>query len=221
VNKLAADVLKTEILAGMPSGLGDVLPIDFFLAFGSEPNWEEVPAHHALYYRLCFAVAERLHPRRILEIGVRLGYSLGPLMAGAGDALVYAEGWDTEGFVSGSIEKAARNLGMVGLTPRLYTIDSRDVSEVPHAFDLVHVDASHTYEAASHDLGLAQQANAVLVDDYHPQNHPGVFRAVDEFAVRHPAFAVLRFRDEDFFDLDDIKEGRSHPTKGAALLVRR
>lgn len=54
-------------------------------------------------------------------------------------------------------------------------------------FDFGYVDGGHSYEQCSRDLENVAKyvTGSIVVDDYHPEDWPGVTDAVDEFAEKH------------------------------------
>lgn len=145
------------------------------------PNW------YRTYYGTLWAIVAERQPRRVVELGVRAGYSAFVMLA-ASDCVVYGIDGDlderienTHGGLSGMFRHALMHL------PRNRFIferkNTRDIMRLPPC-DLVYVDADHTYEGAAHDLELASQCtSAILCDDY--DSLDGVRQALDEFVTNH------------------------------------
>ncbi len=120
-------------------------------------------------YPTYHAIAAVLKPRSILEVGVRFGYSLASLAAGAGPgAQIF--GVDQETYEKGSNAQATASLKLLGIEAQLFLSDSKTF-DIPARtgrtrFDLIHIDGDHTAEGALHDLlRYMQFTDRLLVDD--------------------------------------------------------
>jgi 2-polyprenyl-3-methyl-5-hydroxy-6-metoxy-1,4-benzoquinol methylase len=151
-------------------------PADPFQA--AFPDWVD-------YYRLKSAIATVLQPAKILEIGVRYGYSYA----------AFKDGWpkahyvgidlnvDSFGGAGGAIEWA-RAMGepagdefIVGNTQLMDRLPG-DV------YDLIHIDGQQDGEGTYHDLSVAvSQGRWLLVDGYF-WSRPNCY-SVSEFLMRH------------------------------------
>lgn len=131
------------------------------------------------YYATKAAVAYHLKPRRVVEIGVRAGYSALAMRMGWQFSEFYGidmdEGWF--GGVNGYLEEAYDRLSLLTqLRVWLHKADSQDMRRFPlaacHA-DLVHVDGDHSPKGTAHDILLAWCSGArwILVDDYDFSHH--------------------------------------------------
>jgi predicted O-methyltransferase YrrM len=120
------------------------------------------------YYRLKWAIAKVLAPRRILEIGVRYGYSaLAFLDACPGASYVGIDlDIDMFGGVSGAINWAQS--AAASYDAHFLVADSQKLSVFPGGrYDLIHVDGQQDGEGSIHDITLAlRQSEYVLVDGY-------------------------------------------------------
>lgn len=141
-------------------------------------------------YRLKYAIAKVLKPKKILEIGVRFGYSARALVHGAehgGQKPVEYLGIDNNqskfGGVDGSLDWAKKNFSQDGVV--FQRDDTQRMEQLPGGqWDLIHVDGQQDYEGIRHDLSLAiKQTGMILLDGYWwtPENK----RAIDSFLVEN------------------------------------
>lgn len=130
----------------------------------------------------CFkhAVAKVLQPRRICEIGVGSGISARAFLTALPIERVKYLGIDLgkdEKEIGYSLSKHVQGL-LYDLTKHIssfgsdkigfwFETDSQKLTTILGPWDLVHVDASHEYADACHDLELAYNSGAkwILVDD--------------------------------------------------------
>lgn len=129
--------------------------------------------------------AKALQPRSILEIGVRLGYSIAAML-GEEPPVWYCR------LVDDNAENAERPLRAVarklyeevGIMCYADCINTQTQwREVPLGpYDIVHIDAGHAYEHCLNDLRhfapLVSDRGIVIVDD---QTNPDVARATEDF----------------------------------------
>jgi predicted O-methyltransferase YrrM len=161
------------------------------------------------YYAWYWSVAYASRPRTIVELGVRYGYSLGALAAGAKaaspQAKLYLYGFDSEAFWPGSTAVAQAGLARKFPDCTVEVVKVKDLAEVDRlpvvGADLVHCDARHDYEGCKDDLRLAlacvRPGGVVLVDDYN--FHPEIRKACQEVhapggrtvIMHHQGLAVL------------------------------
>lgn len=153
----------------------------------AHPTDAPLPAWYRRYYGTLWAVVAERQPRRVVELGVRAGYSAFVMLA-ASDCVVYGIDSDaderienTHGGLSGMFRHALMHL------PRNRFIferkNTRDIMRLPPC-DLVYIDAEHTREGVMHDLELAAAcAPAILCDDY--DSTDGVREAIDGFVGSH------------------------------------
>lgn len=152
------------LLAGLPH----ILPGDPGLAYFTAED----------YYPVYAAMAHIVKPVSVLEVGVRLGYSLVALYRGYSD-IKRIVGVDNEGGLPGSQAAAGANLRAAGYAGDLVlpvAYSQRYLDGVPRAaFDLVHVDGDHEFNWAVFDVWEAWKAvrpgGWLVVDDadYPPQ----------------------------------------------------
>jgi len=131
------------------------------------------------YYRVKAAVAAFVQPQRVVEIGVRAGYSA--LAFHMGHRFHSFIGFDldqgTMGGVQGYLAHAETRLqALPQVRVVLHTADSQLLEELPHnarLADLFHVDGDHTPHGCAHDIMLAVTSGArwILVDDYDYTEH--------------------------------------------------
>ncbi|MGE5191919.1 MAG: class I SAM-dependent methyltransferase [Deltaproteobacteria bacterium] len=142
-------------------------------------------------YETKFAVMQLLQPRSIVEFGVRTGYSAFAFLTACPktrfvglDANVDAHG----GFV-GAIDHARRILApfdasIAEMTTAQYA-KLLDGDAVLPSYDLIHVDADHTFAGCTFDLDLSLMLSPrhIVVDDY--LGIPDVAAACDAFFARN------------------------------------
>jgi len=137
------------------------------------------------YYRLKWAIARILQPRRILEIGVRFGYSAAAFLdACPGAAYVGIDNdSDTFGGQRGAIDWA-RHITR-GTHAEYLIADSQQLAELPGGpYDLIHVDGQQDGEGSIRDLEHAlKKGRHILVDGYFWSRDN--FLHISEFLYRH------------------------------------
>jgi len=120
------------------------------------------------YYRLKWAIVRVLQPRRILEIGVRFGYSAAAFLDACPGAayLGIDNDSDTFGGQKGAI-RWARHITQ-GTHAEYLIADSQQLPELPGGpYDLIHVDGQHDEDGSIRDLEKAlQKGKHILVDGY-------------------------------------------------------
>lgn len=179
--------LAEQIAQHKPASIFDVLDRSIF-----SPDFDK-PAEMAYIesgncYEWYYAIGKHYKPSRILEIGVRFGYSLASLIKGSG-GLVYVQGWDTEYYESESNQHARSITGplMEGCSVQIIRVDSQREDQAHDYFDLIHIDGDHSYYGKVHDLMLAWMSGAkvIVVDDY--DFLKSVREATDDFlSMIHP-----------------------------------
>lgn len=180
----SSNALLERLRAVKPANILDVVPRACFRELGA-PGYEHIGNGNAFEWK--YAVAKLLRPKRILEIGVRFGYSACCFIEGS-DALESYTGWDSEIYVPGSNAVAERAVRLCRHRTKTDFIkrDSSTVHSLGGEFDLVHIDSSHQYEICLRDLRLCHGfARAVLVDD--TMTCPDDARAVRDFVDQHEA----------------------------------
>lgn len=186
----------------------------------ADQNWSNVElVGQCLNPAEKYLIAREYAPRRIVEIGVRYGYStLGLLLAAPGARYLgfdiispgkgadggRGSGEDTFPYVQASL---ARNVGS-GLHVTFTHQNTQTMDVFPEA-DFYHIGGDHSYVGAYRDMEKALQACApggvLVVDDYYHLSE--VRRACDTFALNHAA---------------DIAQTRILPTwRGDFVIVKR
>jgi len=120
------------------------------------------------YYRLKWAISRVLQPRRILEIGVRFGYSAAAFLDASPEAeyLGIDNDSDTFGGQRGAIDWARRITGR--FHAQYVVADSQDYESFPGGtYDLVHIDGQQDGAGSIRDLKTSLgQARHILLDGY-------------------------------------------------------
>jgi predicted O-methyltransferase YrrM len=170
-----------------PKSIIDELGRDFFAADLGRPEHDEYLLSGNYYEWYC-ALARHYRPQSVLEIGVRLGYSLASMAHGTSDETELF-GIDIDAYVPGSLSIARAKLAQ--RWPRrkldLQLINSQRVRSFPRAFDLVHIDGDHSYSGKLHDLTLTLgSCKVVIVDDFNSlhQVRAAAIRFLDDHQAR-------------------------------------
>lgn len=120
------------------------------------------------YYRLKWAIARVLNPSRILEIGVRYGYSAHAFLDAVPDACYIGLDADlpTFGGQPGAIDWAKKSLHNFKVS--ILRENTQHLTRLPDGvYDLVHIDGQQDGDGTFHDLNLAiQQSHYILIDGY-------------------------------------------------------
>jgi FkbM family methyltransferase len=146
------------------------------------------------YAREKCEMARQFKPGKIVEIGVRLGYSSYAFLCGSPSGASYT-GFDIVGGDHGGTKVAGLEYPEKILRRdfpqsevKLVKADTQKVDDLGlEGVDFFHVDGDHTTEGALHDMGLAWKAiragGVMVVDDY--DFLPAVRVAVDGFIEAH------------------------------------
>jgi hypothetical protein len=121
----------------------------------------------------------------IIEIGTRCGYSLAAFLAASREvcdvrALCFDAGIDEDS--EACLRHFSEWVQFNRIPAQLVRVNTQSVSGLPWV-GFAHVDGSHTYEGALHDLELVAASRTILADDC---DNGAVLEAVREFARRHP-----------------------------------
>lgn len=166
-----------HILALKPRSIFDVVPEAIFIERDHPDHAPYIRSDN--YYEIKYAIAKFLQPRSILEVGVRYGYSLCSLIAGAGaveritaiDNASYKSDW------SDKTKAALSHLSQKSYHSQWIEQDAATIEAfTPH--DLAHIDGPHNYTDTLKILRLCR-APAILIDDMN--NCPDDFKATETF----------------------------------------
>ncbi|MDJ0618998.1 MAG: class I SAM-dependent methyltransferase [Calothrix sp. MO_192.B10] len=141
-----------------------------------EEDWEIFGNHHHIatsqYYNFYYSYARSWQPKSILEIGVRRGYSAVAMAIGAGNNLVNFVGIDSETDVplsSNYAKEILQNCSQAEI--KLINLDTQkeNLADNIGKFDLIHVDADHTFYGCISDILLAlylsHPGTKIIIDD--------------------------------------------------------
>ncbi len=129
-----------------------------------------------------YQIAHYLQPRRVVELGIRAGYSTWAMHAGCSSAGFigydsYAPGNQGEYGHEKELRQHAEGLySRIGGT--LIREDTQRLTRLPAA-DLYHVDAAHRFEAAYRDILLCLKSTASAVTVVHDSNAATVKQAIE------------------------------------------
>lgn len=135
-------------------------------------------------YEWYVAVGRYFKPVKILEIGVRYGYSLMALAIGANAKVL--KGYDIEEYEPGSNARAVEAISqrLKGAKVSIELCNSQELTELPEQFDLISIDGDHSYAGTLHDLELTLgKCKVAVIDDYDFLGD--VTRAVDHFLTTY------------------------------------
>jgi predicted O-methyltransferase YrrM len=153
--------------------------------------WMASPWNYPFYE----AVGHIVAPMRVLEIGVRLGYSLIALAKGSCGKISKITGLDIESYIPDSNRMACENIRASGYGGEL-EIHKRNSQEwMPSGpYDLIHVDGCHGEEEAKADILNSwvrlDHGGVLLVDDViqHPETMKAVNRCISSLINRDGYF---------------------------------
>ena len=147
----------------------------------NSPAWLDDPGHYPRYAEL-FA---ELAPRRLLEVGTFLGYSLVAAVWGS-PGLTEICFVDDESALAGSNAMAAANVSFaaesLGRHVRVASSSRARCDSCPEDYDVVHIDGDHDYRSVASDLIFAERFDPKFVVG-HDYSLPGsgVRAAVEDF----------------------------------------
>jgi predicted O-methyltransferase YrrM len=146
----------------------------------------EYDTHWHARYKVLWETVRDLAPRRIVEIGVRAGYSSWTMLDAAPDAWLFGVDADIDpaaGNSHGGYKGAWEHAQRINQDRdfRLLIADSHKLDRLPEC-DLVYVDGDHTEDGCYADLLLCERSGVprILCDDYAVPDL-GVRAAVDRF----------------------------------------
>jgi hypothetical protein len=142
----------------------------------TEADWFNVWNGYPFYVR----AVEEIRPASVLEIGTFLGFGLAAFAYGC-ETIERLTSLDNESYIPGSQQACAANLSFFRGETRLVG----SLEEARGEYDLIHVDADHTFAGALHDMAFAWGLGprVMLVDDYAFLEE--VRQAVGAFAAHH------------------------------------
>lgn len=165
-------------------------------------------------YRLKYALAKLIQPRSILEVGVRFGYAANSFLLAAPTATYL--GLDVDEPSWGPYKGVPRLWAETTLRARYHgalistlSVDTQKAHKyanwVPQIFDMIHIDADHSYRGALHDMQTFWPfcRRVMVVDD--TAEIPEVASAVLEFLIHEPTATAC---------------GTMVAKRGATLIVR-
>lgn len=163
------------------------------------------------YFAIYAGITHKYQPKAIFEIGVRYGCTAICMLLGLPEkarADVIYRSVDDESQWFGSCARANRNFAehapwVDAHCYRWNAFDGPPPQIAGLAFDLIHIDGLHAYNATSNELSwcwpLVAPGGIILLDD---ADTPGVAQAIDEFLalrqqdpdvlVRHQFLSTLR-----------------------------
>jgi 2-polyprenyl-3-methyl-5-hydroxy-6-metoxy-1,4-benzoquinol methylase len=163
---------------------------DFRLTANPEDPLKELFEEWVPYYRTKWAIARQLQPSRILEIGVRYGYSATAFLNACPEASYLGIDSDSElyGGVKGAMDWARNSTKNYNAS--FLKADSQQLNRFPGGvYDLVHIDGQQDYAGYMRDLEMSlRQAIFILAD--------GCFWTRDNFF----SSAEFLYRNRDFIE---------------------
>jgi hypothetical protein len=161
--------------------LNNIHPMD-------RPKWQASYEEYNALYKTRYDIAHKIQPKIICEIGVRMGYSALAFLQAAPKA--FYVGYDN---YQGEHGGCSREMGLVWASKILSeydhiinpACDTQKTTSLLLGGDFFHVDADHSFDGCTHDMGLAVNAGAewILVDDYYYIR--SVKEAADDFVKKH------------------------------------
>lgn len=184
----------------------------------------DLPHHHggngyvrADLFPVRYEIARLMRPSSIFEFGALTGYALVTMLRGSidGGGRVDWVGWvDNESHTAGSNAKTVGNLTVADDQPHRANLwwgrDAADSLEAGH-YELVAVDADHSYDETIRDTLWALQLSpqVLLFDDTHA--HDGAGRAADDIArwLRVPSFYLPTVNGLTVVEIDTVHDLRA------------
>lgn len=134
-------------------------------------------------------LAKKYKPKRILEIGVRYGYTGIMFVLGCrcnrGKPTPEYVGVDDESYHRGSCDKANENFAQAIPFAQAKAIKHNSFYGIPSelgTFDLIHIDGNHDYHGVTNDLNhcwpILNEGGIIALDDIY---FPEIRRAIEDF----------------------------------------
>lgn len=161
-----------------------------------DPFQPDDAGHVERYYATKAAITHWLRPHRVLEIGVRAGYSALAMHMGCPMEMLYGYDADEGGWggVRGYAAHARATFTAWRIEHSLTICDTQLRSILAIGCQLAHVDGDHSYDGALHDITLCLRSGAayVVVDDY---AFAATVRAAADYAVRTNGLVARQVND--------------------------
>jgi len=156
------------------------------------PNDEAFRNDYIVYICQKFFISRKYKPKRIIEIGVRAGYSAYGFLTAVPNAEYF--GFDAEngthGGERGPYMDWAKDILSIFPNVKYKKIDTQTIDSLGEIkADFIHVDGDHSYQGVLHDLELVfnhhlDEHGVILVDDI--DRIPDVALGVKKFLNNHP-----------------------------------
>lgn len=159
--------------------------------------WDEtVKPWYPEYYKVKYDICKKVNPKKIVEIGVRAGYSANAFLQACPYAVYH--GFDADNGTHGG-ENAKGNKPYIEWANEqlskkyditIHKVDTQSLVQIMEA-DFYHIDGDHTLEGVYNDLRLcyesAKAGAYILIDDYTflPSVHAGVRYWLKEFSYHN------------------------------------
>jgi len=144
------------------------------------------------YYKVKYDICKEIKPRKMVEIGVRAGYSAWAFLQATPDAeyIGYDDNngrYGGKGGEDGSFFEWARNI-LSKYNYKLIELNTQSIKDLGiYDIDFFHIDGDHSKAGVMHDLDLAYNSvrigGYILVDDV--DHIDGVKRGVSEWVDNH------------------------------------
>jgi len=148
-----------------------------------------------LYWKIC----EYFQPEKILELGFYEGLTFGLMFESTGANATYT--CVDHSFASKHIFDE-----LFQDHPKYSSIDFLETKtqnlELSQTFDLVHIDADHSYDGVKNDLEKVLphlHKNSILIMDDFTKEFPGVSRVIEEYLLGQNSFVPFLAGDREIF----------------------
>jgi len=142
------------------------------------------------YYRAKRQLIKECEPERILEFGIRAGYSAWTFLTACPGATYVGVDNEQGEHDPEPLTFWARKI-LEPFDTTFILADSRTLQpqDLLGAYDFIHVDGDHSFAGATHDMEIGlivlQPGGTMVIDDYDNIQCPEVRPAVDAFAKKH------------------------------------
>jgi predicted O-methyltransferase YrrM len=148
-----------------------------------------------LYWKIC----EYFKPKTIIELGFLEGLTFGLMFESTGPDTTYT-------CVDHTYKSKHVFDELFHDHPKYSAIDFVEIKtqdlELDKSFDLVHIDADHSYDCVKHDLEKVLphlHKNSILIMDDFTNEFPGVSRAIEEYLLGQNSFVPFLAGDREMF----------------------